>query len=99
MESPAIAVRVVPSLKVALGSRRPRRRRALRVRGAMSPPSPRVTVLFERRVGRRWLKVQRKRIALRDGSFSTIVRPPFAGRYRVSISGGGITRRRRFRVR
>jgi hypothetical protein len=99
MESAAIAVRVVPSLTVALGSRRPRRRRALRVRGAMSPPSPRVTVLFERRVGRRWRKVQRKRIAVRDGSFSTIVRPPVAGRYRVSISGGGITRRRRFRVR
>ena len=65
----------------------------------MSPPSPRVTVTFERRVGRRWRRVQRKRIAVTGGAFATIVRPPAAGRYRVSVSGGGITRRRRFRAR
>jgi len=98
MESKAIAVKVVPSLKIAT-SGRPRRRRALRVTGTMSPPSPRVTVTFERRVGRRWRRVQRKRIAVGDGAFSTIVRPPLPGRYRVSVSGGGITRRRRFRAR
>jgi N-acetylmuramoyl-L-alanine amidase len=98
MESKAIAVKVVPSLKIAT-SGRPRRRRALRLTGTMSPPSPRVTVTFERRVGRRWVRVQRKRIAVEDGAFSTLVRPPVAGRYRLSVSGGGITRRRRFRAR
>jgi hypothetical protein len=99
MESKAIAVKVVPSLRIALGSSRPRRRRALKVTGTMSPATPRVTVTFERRVGRRWVRVQRKRIAVTDGAFATIVRPPVPGRYRVSVSGGGITRRRRFHAR
>ena len=31
-----------------------------------------------------------QRIAVRDGGFATIVRPPVAGRYRLSVSGGGI---------
>jgi hypothetical protein len=99
MESKAIAVKVVPSLKIALGSTRPQRRRRLKVTGTMAPAAPRVTVTFERRVGRRWVRVQRKRIAVSGGAFSTIVRPPVAGRYRVSVSGGGITRTRRFRAR
>jgi hypothetical protein len=99
MESKAVAVKLVPSLRIALSSARPRRRRALRVNGTMSPASPLVTVLFERRVGRRWARVQRKRIAVADGAFSTIVRPPVSGRYRVSVSGGGVTRTRRLRAR
>jgi hypothetical protein len=93
------SVKIVPSLRIALGRSKPRRRRALKVTGTMSPPSARVTVNFERRVGRRWRRVQRKRIAVTNGAFKTIVRPPVPGRYRLSISGGGITRRRRFRVR
>jgi hypothetical protein len=98
MESKAIAVKIVPSLKIAT-SGRPRRRRRLQVTGTMAPASPQLTLTFERRVGRRWRRVQRKRIAVTDGSFSTFVRPPVAGRYRLSVSGGGITRRRRFRAR
>jgi hypothetical protein len=65
----------------------------------MSPSSGRVTVRFERRVGRRWVRVQRKRIAVVDGEFASIVRPPVPGRYRLSVSGGGVTRRRRLRAR
>ena len=65
----------------------------------MSPAAARVTVLFERRVGRRWVRVQRKRIAVRDGAFASIVRPPVAGRYRLSVTGSGITRRRRITAR
>ena len=99
MESAPIAVRVVPSLKVSVASTSVRRRRALAFEGTMSPATPRVTVLFERRVGRRWVSVQRKRIAVRDGAFSSIVRPRVPGRYRLSVSGGGITRRRRIRAR
>ena len=38
MESPAIVVRVVPSLKVSVSNARPRRRRAVTVQGTMSPP-------------------------------------------------------------
>ena len=98
MESAPIAVRVVPSLKVSVASTSVRRRRALAFEGTMSPATPRVTVLFERRVGRRWVRVQRKRIAVRDGAFASIVRPLVSGRYRLSVSGGGITRRRRIRA-
>jgi len=98
MESGPVAVRVVPSLQITIASGRVRRRRALAFAGTMSPAAPRVTVLFERRAGRRWVRVQRKRIAVRDGAFSSLVRPPVAGRYRLSVSGGGITRRRRIRA-
>ena len=45
--------------------------------------------------GRRWLRVQRKRIAVTDGAFASTVRPPVPGRYRLSVTGGGVTRRRR----
>ena len=99
MESAPIDVRVVPSLRLSLSTTRPRRRRAVRVTGTMEPASRRVTVLWQRRVGRRWVRVQRKRITVRDGRFTTIVRPPVPGRYRLTIRGGGITRRRRLRAR
>jgi hypothetical protein len=99
MESTPIAVRVVPSLKLSVSSARVRRRRAVTLSGTMSPPAARVTVHFERRVGRRWLRVQRKRIAVRDGAFTSIVRPPVRGRYRLSVTGSGITRRRRIVAR
>ena len=99
MESAPIAVRVVPSLRFSVAGTRVRRGRALAFEGTMSPASARVTVRFERRVGRRWVRVQRKRIAVRDGAFASLVRPPVAGHYRLSVSGGGITRRRRIRAR
>ena len=99
MESGAILVRVVPSLKVSVSNARPRRRKAVTVKGTMSPPAPRVTVAWERRVGRRWRKVQRKRIAVRNGAFKTIVRPPAPGRYRLTVSGGGVKRTRRITAR
>jgi hypothetical protein len=95
LESTPITVKVVPSVRITVSKARIRHRRAVKVRGTMSPASARVTVTFERRVGRRWVKVQKKRIAVRDGAFRTIVRPPVRGRYRLSVSGGGITRRRR----
>jgi hypothetical protein len=98
-ESAPITVRVVPSLTLAVATPRPRRRRAVNLSGTMSPPSALVTVLFERRVGRRWVKVQQKRIALAEGAFRSYVRPPVAGRYRLSVTGGGITRRRRISAR
>jgi hypothetical protein len=95
MQSSAIAVRVVPSLRVTVPKTSVRRRRAVTLSGTISPSMPRVTVLFERRVGRRWLPVQRKRITVTDGAFTSYVRPPVPGRYRLSVTGGGVTRRRR----
>jgi hypothetical protein len=95
LESAPVAVTVTPSLTIAVERTRVRRRRAVGVSGTMSPASPRVTVLFERRVGRRWVRVQRKRIVVANGLYSTIVRPPAVGRYRVSVTGAGLTRTRR----
>jgi hypothetical protein len=99
LESAPIAVRVIPSLKLAVNRTRVRRRRAVRLEGTISPPTSRVTVTFERRVGRRWIRVQSKRIAVRDGAFTSIVRPPLRGRYRVSVTAGNVTRRRRILAR
>ncbi len=98
MESRPIAVRLVPSLKIGISTSRPRRGRAVTVQGTMSPAAARVTVQFERRVGRRWVRVQRKRIAVRGGAFKTIVRPPVRGRYRLTVSGSGVKRTRRLRA-
>jgi N-acetylmuramoyl-L-alanine amidase len=95
LESAPVTVRVLTSLVLSVVARRVRRRRAVPVSGSISPAEPRVTVVFERRVARRWVRVQRKRIQVRDGAFSTIVRPPVPGRYRLTVNGGGITRRRR----
>jgi hypothetical protein len=95
MQSSTIAVRVVPSVRMTVPKTRVRRRRAVTLSGTMSPATPLVTVLFERRVGRRWLRVQRKRVTVTDGAFKSYVRPPVPGRYRLSVTGGGVTRRRR----
>ena len=99
MESKAVAVKVVRDVQFALSSRRPRRRRAVKLTGTVSPASRRVTINFQRRVGRRWVRVQYKRIPVTDGAFATIVRPPLPGRYRVIATAGSAKRTRGFRAR
>ena len=99
MESKAVAVKVLRDLQFTVGSKRPRRRRAVKLRGTVSPASRRVTVNFQRRSGRRWVRVQYKRIPVNDGAFATIVRPPVPGRYRVTLSAGSAKRTRSFRAR
>ena len=58
----------------------------------------RIELRFERRVRGRWVKVQRKRINVRDGGYSTIVRPRRAGLHRVRIIAPGVSITRTLRA-
>jgi N-acetylmuramoyl-L-alanine amidase len=93
-----ISVLVVPTLSLTADKTRAVAGTPFRLSGAISPPQARLTCLLERQVGRRWKTVQRKRIAVVNGSYATSVRPRRAGLYRVSIGGGGVTKSRRLRA-
>ena len=75
--------------------------RAIAVSGTVSPKpaTGRVEVRVERRIGRRWARVQRKRINVRGGRFLTRIRMRRAGLYRISVLVPGATQRRLLRVR
>jgi hypothetical protein len=95
LESAPVSITVVPKLTLALRPRRLRARRSVGVTGTMVPAqSSLVVCVVERRVGRRWKRVQRKRIAVRGGKFSTRIRERKAGIYRISISAPNATIRR-----
>ena len=85
---------------MSLSSRRLRRGRNVAVSGTVSPKpaSGRVEVRIERRVGRRWRRVQRKRINVRRGRYLTKIRMRSSGLYRVSVLTPGATTRRLLRV-
>ena len=85
---------------MSLSSRRLRRGRNVAVSGTVSPKptSGRVEVRIERRVGRRWRRVQRKRINVRRGRYLTKIRMRSSGLYRVSVLTPGATSRRLLRV-
>lgn len=99
LESAPIAVKVVPSMTLTTDKRRAPAGTAFAIAGTLAPSQPRVQCLLERQVGSRWVTVQRKRIAVRGGRFSTRVRPKRPGLYRVSIIADGVTRRRTLRAR
>jgi hypothetical protein len=99
LESRPAAITLVPRLTLALVPRRLRAGRVVRVAGTLAPARPvRVTCLVERRSGRRWVRVQRKRINVRGGRFSTRLRLRRPGLYRVSIVTAGATIRRLVRA-
>ena len=98
LETSALKVTVVPLLSLALSPRRLRTGRVVAVSGTVSPSPGRVACLLERRVGTRWVRVQRKRINVRGGGFKTRIRARRAGLYRVSIVAPGGTIRRLFRA-
>jgi uncharacterized protein with LGFP repeats len=101
LASSPIAIRVLPLLRMGLSSRRLRAGRNVAVSGTVSPrpATGRVEVRLERRAGRRWSRVQRKRINVRGGRFLTKIRMRRAGLYRVSVLTPGATQRRLLRVR
>jgi len=92
LESAPVSITVIPTLTLALKPPRLHAGRAVGVSGTMLPAQA-VLVLctVERRVGRRWKRVQRKRIAVRGGRFATRVRRRRAGLYRISISAPNAT--------
>jgi hypothetical protein len=98
LESAPVSITVVPKLTLALSSRRLRAGRVVGVSGTMLPAqSTLVVCTVERRVGRRWKRVQSKRIAVRGGKFSTRIRERRASLYRISISAPNATIRRQVR--
>ena len=101
LASSPIAIRVLPLLRMQLSKRRLPRGRNVAVSGTVSPrpTSGRVEVRLERRVGRRWRRVQRKRINVRGGRYLTKIRMRTRGLYRVSVKTPGATQRRLLRVR
>lgn len=98
VESAPIAVKVVPSLTLTSDQRRARSGTAFAISGTLSPTQPRVECVFERQVGKRWIRVQRKRINVRSGTFATKVKPKTPGLYRVSIVADGVSRSRTLRA-
>jgi hypothetical protein len=89
LESAPITVRVVPVLSLGRVPRRARAGRVIVVRGRMAPAARFVTCRVERRLGRIWVRVLRRRIPVRGGGFAVRVRLRRPGRYRVSVSAGG----------
>ena len=101
LASSPITIRVLPLLRMQLSKRRLGAGRNVAVSGTVSPKptSGRVEVRLERRVGRRWRRVQRKRINVRGGRYLTKLRMRTRGLYRVSVITPGATQRRLLRVR
>jgi hypothetical protein len=98
LESAPVSITVIPKLTLALKPRRLRAGHSVEVSGTMLPAQPVFVVcVVEWRVGRRWKRVQRKRIAVRGGRFVTRVRERRAGLYRISISAPNATIRRQVR--
>jgi hypothetical protein len=80
----------------------PRRVRAgekVAVTGTLGPTWPqRIELLLEIKRRGRWVKVQRKKINVRSGGFTSVVRPKQPGLYRVSAIAPGATKRRLVRA-
>ncbi|MGZ8634192.1 MAG: N-acetylmuramoyl-L-alanine amidase [Solirubrobacteraceae bacterium] len=93
--SAPVSITVLPSLVLALARRRVRAGTTVLASGTLTPPPPggRVELRLEREVGRRWVRVSRKRINVRGGRFQTRLRTGRAGLYRVTALTPGATRR------
>jgi hypothetical protein len=99
LESAPTRVKVLPRIAIAMSANRMRIGRRITVRGTVEPvESEFVTLLVERRYRGRWATVERRRLRLRGGAYRGRVRLRRTGRYRVSISAGGTTRRRLLRA-
>ncbi len=100
LASSPVAIHVLPTLRLGLSSRRLRHGRAVAVSGTISPrpTTGRVEVRVDRLVGRRWIRVQRKRINVRGGRYLTRVKLRRAGLHRVSVITPGATKRLRVRA-
>jgi hypothetical protein len=101
LASSPVAIRVLPTLRLGLSSHRIRHGRVIAISGTISPTpaSGRVEVRLERLVGRRWVRVQRKRIVVRGGRYLTRARLRRRGLYRVSVLVPGASRHLRVRAR
>jgi N-acetylmuramoyl-L-alanine amidase len=100
LASSPVAIHVLPTLRLGLSSHRVRHGRAIAISGTISPKpvSGRVEIRLERLVGRRWVRVQRKRIVVRQGRYLTRAKLRRKGLYRVSVLVPGASKHLRVRA-
>jgi hypothetical protein len=99
LESSSLTITLVPKLELSLSSKRIRRGRRIAVSGVVWPqPASAGSLLLERKVGRRYKRVRRRRLRVRDNRYLRFLRPSARGLYRVTISVEGESTRRYFRV-
>jgi hypothetical protein len=100
LEAAPLRVKVSPHITVELSSRDGAPGRRVEVTGTVGPSWPtRINLKFERHTGRGLRRVQRKKVRVRNGTFSTYIRPPKRGRYRLTISAQGTRVRRKVLAR
>ncbi len=98
VQSPPVGVTVVPALSVTSATRRTTPGGRIAVSGAVSPAPARVTLTLERQVGRRWLRVRRRTVAVAGGRYASTVTLSRRGLYRVVVSASGATKTRQLRA-
>lgn len=92
LASAPIQVAVLPKLRLNVNGRR--------FIARVDPPTvTRGTIVVDRRVGRRWVRVKRIPVRFSDGAARVRFRPSRRGRYRVTLSSRGASVRRPLIVR
>jgi hypothetical protein len=98
VQSPPVRVTVVPRLSLTSATRRTTPGGTIAVSGAVSPAPGRVTLTLERRIGRRWVRVRRRSVAVAGGRYASTVRLSRRGLYRVVVAASGATKSRQLRA-
>jgi hypothetical protein len=91
-------VYVAADLTAALGRRKMRLGRRVRLVGTAEPATD-VRVKTQRRIGRRWVRERVKSIPVQDGAFRASIKPRARGSYRIVAQVGSTRRRLYLRVR
>jgi hypothetical protein len=87
--SKRVVVSVRPDVTLKSPSSRVSVRSPLRLRGGVRPAKGLVTVLLERRAGKRYVRVSNSKVKPARGRFGLTVRPSLAGLYRARARFGG----------
>ena len=98
VQSAPIKVTVVAALSLTSATRRTTPGGKIAVSGAVSPAPGRVTMTLERLVGRRWVRVRRRTVAVAGGRYAGSVTLSRRGLYRVVVTASGATRSRQLRA-
>jgi hypothetical protein len=94
-----IPVTVVPLLSLTSNVRRTTVGGTIAVSGTLAPEQKHVDLVLERKVGRRWvLVIRRRRLAVTGGRYASTVRLNRPGLYRVWIKAAGANRSRQLRA-
>ena len=98
--SRSAALTVLPRMSARLSRTRIRRGGVVRLSGTIEPApvGGRVELYIERRSGRRWVLVRRRRLRVSGGAFGIRLRLPVRGLYRMSLGAPGAVERRLVRA-